>query len=220
MQYIDIIINNDSIKKKIKNTFVGTAEYVSPEVLNDNEIGYEVDIWAIGIIIYQMFTGYTPFRDKTEYLTFKRIQDLNYSFPIGFPDDAADLIKNLLQIDPTERLGSGSKGSINDFSALKEHNFFKGVIFDNINDKSPPFMEEFKIIPKRIKSKSKDYNENTSRHGTVKVIKSDIIEKKSPWLHYNTRKVVLDSSPKIEYIDPNKNIVKVIIFNKGCNLFN
>jgi hypothetical protein len=41
------------------------------------------------------------------------------------------------------------------------------------------------------------------------ILKQDIIEKKSPWFHYNTRKIVLDTSPKIEYIDPSKNIVKV-----------
>jgi 3-phosphoinositide dependent protein kinase-1 len=64
-----------------KNTFVGTAEYVSPEVLVDKEVGHECDLWALGCIIYQMFTGIAPFKDKTEYLIFKKILELDISYP-------------------------------------------------------------------------------------------------------------------------------------------
>jgi hypothetical protein len=60
--------------------------------------------------------------------------------------------------------------------------------------------------------KSQNSEIDHQRHkNTIQIIKHDIIEKKSPWFHYNTRKVVLDNTPKIEYIDPEKNVVKVII---------
>jgi 3-phosphoinositide dependent protein kinase-1 len=64
-----------------KNTFVGTAEYVSPEILVDKEVGHECDLWALGCIIYQMFTGVAPFKDKTEYLIFKKILALEIDYP-------------------------------------------------------------------------------------------------------------------------------------------
>jgi serine/threonine protein kinase len=45
-----------------KNSFVGTEQYVSPEVLLDNSHGSPVDLWALGVIVFQLFTGYTPFK--------------------------------------------------------------------------------------------------------------------------------------------------------------
>ena len=56
----------------------------------------------------------------------------------------------------------------------------------------------------------KNFNYSMKRNQTAKIIKEGILQKKSPWFHYNTRKIVLDSTPRIEYIDPVLNKVKVI----------
>ena len=186
-----------------KNTFVGTADYVSPGVLSDKDVSFEADLWALGVIIYQMFAGTPPFRDKTEYLIFKKINDMDYTFNENFPEEAKDLINKLLQKNPTDRLGS----DCSDYKIIKNHPFFRGIDWDNLN-REVPFSDKFIILPKDIKVKVKELP-GMERHATVKTIKSDIIEKKSPWFHYNTRRVVLDTSPKMEYIDPRKNIVKV-----------
>lgn len=66
---------------KAGNTFVGTAEYVSPEVLLDKESGPASDLWALGCIIYQFFVGKPPFSNKTEYLIFESILKANFKFP-------------------------------------------------------------------------------------------------------------------------------------------
>lgn len=55
---------------------MGTAEYISPELLENGEQGPGVDLWALGCIIYKMFSGRSPFKDKTEYLTFKNIKNI------------------------------------------------------------------------------------------------------------------------------------------------
>jgi len=47
----------------VRGSFVGTAEYVSPEMLNHTYCGKAGDLWALGCIIYQLFAGKTPFSD-------------------------------------------------------------------------------------------------------------------------------------------------------------
>lgn len=42
----------------------GTAEYLAPEIVNKSGHSYEVDIWTLGILIYEMINGFTPFRDS------------------------------------------------------------------------------------------------------------------------------------------------------------
>jgi serine/threonine protein kinase len=204
-------------KQKSKHTFVGTADYVSPEVLVDRPANHEVDLWALGCIIYQCFTGRTPFKEKTDYLIFKKILELNYDFPENFPEAAKDLVKCLMVNDPGQRLGSGSLGSENDFNALKLHPFFTGIDFDSLGQIQPPNKMDFKIYSNNSAIKNKFHGKSDGNLSTgnskiaIEMIKQDILEKKSPWFHYNTRKVVLYNIPKMEYIDPSKNIVKVDI---------
>ncbi len=194
-----------------KNTFVGTAEYVSPEVLVDKGAGPPSDLWALGCIIYQMFAGYSPFKDKTEYLVFKRILEQKYTFPPEMPEEAKSLIKALLIAEPEKRLGSGHEESLS-FFALKFHPFFKGLEFETLNKQEPPYRNEFKTKVTKVHQSQQNDIDDIARHkNTIQVIKQDIIEKKSPWFHYNTRKIVLDNTPKIEYIEPTKNVVKVIL---------
>ena len=88
----------------------GTAEYLSPEALNHAETGPETDLWALGCIIYQMFTGRSPFKEKTEFLVFRKIIENKISFPSYIPESAVSLIKGLLISNPSHILGAGQKG--------------------------------------------------------------------------------------------------------------
>ena len=82
-QNIMEFVSNFRIETEIEsqNSFIGTAEYISPEVIMGNNVSTESDLWAFGCIIYQMFVGHSPFREKTEYLIFKKILDQNIDFP-------------------------------------------------------------------------------------------------------------------------------------------
>lgn len=74
---------NDPLESEAKgSTFVGTAEYVSPEVLLDKASGPASDLWALGCIIYQFFAGRAPFKAKTEFLTFGLIVKGEVMYPV------------------------------------------------------------------------------------------------------------------------------------------
>jgi|TARA_R110002003_G_scaffold878_16_gene21793 3-phosphoinositide dependent protein kinase-1 len=99
-------------------SFVGTAEYVSPELLTDKNACKASDLWAFGCIIYQLLAGRPPFKAGNEYQTFQKIVGLEYSFPDGFPPLAKDLVERLLVLDPLTRLP---------MEHIKNHAFFDGV---------------------------------------------------------------------------------------------
>ena len=100
------------------NSFVGTAEYVSPELLTDKAACKASDLWAFGCIIFQLLSGRPPFKAANEYQTFQKIVHLDYEFPKGFPAVARDLVERLLVLDPTRRLT---------LENIKNHEFFEGV---------------------------------------------------------------------------------------------
>lgn len=100
------------------SSFVGTAEYVSPELLNEKNACKASDLWAFGCIIFQLLAGRPPFKAGNEYQTFQKIVALDYEFPIGFPLVARDLVERLLVLDPARRL---------QIEHIKNHQFFDGV---------------------------------------------------------------------------------------------
>ena len=73
-----------------KGTFVGTRDYISPEMVSDNVSGPFTDIWALGIIVFELYTGRRPWKGKDELGIFDQIQspDKSVHFTIEIPEDA------------------------------------------------------------------------------------------------------------------------------------
>ncbi|ODV62072.1 protein kinase PKH3, partial [Ascoidea rubescens DSM 1968] len=130
-------INNiNNIERRA--SFVGTAEYVSPELLQYNQCGFESDIWAIGCILFQFITGNPPFKAQTEFLTFQKIINLDYTFPNYYiPDYFKNLIANLLTPNPKQRIS---------LSNLRKHYFFNDTNWNDFNsiwNRNPPKLEPY-----------------------------------------------------------------------------
>ncbi len=113
------------------SSFVGTAEYVSPELLNDKWCGKEADVWSFGCIVYQMIAGKPPFKAANEYQTFQKVIKLQYAFSAGFPTVVRDLVRRILVTKPENRLT---------VQEVKEHYWFRDLTWDEscIWDKLPP----------------------------------------------------------------------------------
>ncbi|EDW82277.2 uncharacterized protein Dwil_GK25713, isoform A [Drosophila willistoni] len=124
---------------------VGTPDYISPEVLQsqgvDNEYGRECDWWSVGIFLYEMLFGETPFYADSLVGTYGKIMDHknSLSFPpeVEISEQAKSLIRAFLT-DRTQRLG---RYGIED---IKAHPFFRNDTwsFDNIRESVPPVVPE------------------------------------------------------------------------------
>ncbi|KAK4348127.1 hypothetical protein RND71_034466 [Anisodus tanguticus] len=119
-------------------SFVGTHEYVAHEVASGRSHGNAVDWWALGIFIYEMIYGRTPFAGASNEATLRNIVKKPLTFPTYAPATtsemhARDLISGLLNKDPNRRLGS-KRGAAD----VKTHPFFKGLNFALIRSVTPP----------------------------------------------------------------------------------
>ena len=200
------------VRVKRSMTFVGTAEYISPEVIGDRPAEFGTDIWAFGVMLYQMYYNSTPFKAITTYLTFRNIEKPQISFPDDkIPEPAKDLILKILVADPKKRLGGGDPGTEYDITHLKKHAFFKKIKWNNLHNTTPPGIKEYKFYECKKKSiykkqnKENDINDvykvfddtSKEKNKNVKIIKEGYIRKKSTWFHYEKRYIILDSSPRI-----------------------
>ncbi|XP_015237904.1 PREDICTED: 3-phosphoinositide-dependent protein kinase 1 [Cyprinodon variegatus] len=122
-------------KQARANSFVGTAQYVSPELLTEKSACKSSDLWALGCIIYQLVAGLPPFRAGNEYLIFQKIIKLEYEFPEKFFPKAKDLVEQLLSLDPSKRLGCEEMGG---YDPLKQHPFFDTISWSDLHLQTPP----------------------------------------------------------------------------------
>ncbi|XP_076241291.1 phosphoinositide-dependent kinase 1 isoform X5 [Calliopsis andreniformis] len=118
-------------------SFVGTAQYVSPELLTDKTASRASDLWALGCIVYQMVAGLPPFRSRSEYMIFQKILKLDYEIPDGFCELAKSLVSQLLVLEPTERLGAQDEHGAG-YPSIRAHPFFEGVDFETLHEQTPP----------------------------------------------------------------------------------
>lgn len=119
------------------NSLVGTEEYIAPEVIRGHGHNASVDWWTLGILLYEMLFGFTPFKGDSINKTFANILTKDISFPNNNPISRAckDLIKKLLIKNEAKRLGS-KMGAAD----IKKHPFFKRTQWSLLRNQEPPLI--------------------------------------------------------------------------------
>ncbi|KAJ3425513.1 aurora a [Anaeramoeba flamelloides] len=87
-----------------RTTFCGTLDYLSPEMIDGDGYGQTIDVWSVGILLYEFLVGKPPFEARGTSQTYKNIQNAQLRIPNYVSHGAKDLIKKLLKKDPEKRL--------------------------------------------------------------------------------------------------------------------
>lgn len=87
-----------------RNTLCGTIDYLSPELITRREYDDRVDVWALGVLAYELVVNHPPFEEDSKDITYKRIVSGDLKFPDTVSSDAQDLIMKLLRHKANDRI--------------------------------------------------------------------------------------------------------------------
>ena len=217
-----------------RGTFCGTTEYMSPELVNHQVYGKEIDVWSLGILLYEMIHGYSPFRPNkpkfNEKDVMENIKNHNLIFGKTVSDECKRLIYHLLDPDinkrytvediynsdfvkkyeklhydyPNNSLIQLYNGKINKSSEQNINN----AIINNINDENINFNNINNII-----NSNSEINKNKSINNNITYINNNY-QISEPRNEYNN--IYTNNNQKMKNIE-NDNIKKEVLFDYNHN---
>ncbi|XP_067631283.1 serine/threonine-protein kinase N isoform X8 [Eurosta solidaginis] len=119
-------------------TFCGTPEFLAPEVLTETSYTRAVDWWGLGVLIFEMLVGESPFPGDDEEEVFDSIVNDEVRYPRFLSLEAIAIMRRLLRKNPERRLGSSER----DAEDVKKQAFFRSISWDDLllRKVKPPFV--------------------------------------------------------------------------------
>jgi serine/threonine protein kinase len=87
-----------------RTTLCGTLDYLSPEMVDGKENDPAVDVWGLGVLLYELLVGSPPFQGESQKAIYRRIRMCDLRFPTFVTYLARDLISKFLKKDPAKRI--------------------------------------------------------------------------------------------------------------------
>ncbi|KQJ97814.1 serine/threonine-protein kinase D6PK [Brachypodium distachyon] len=177
-------------------SFVGTHEYLAPEIIKGEGHGSAVDWWTLGVFLHELMYGRTPFKGQTNRATLFNVVGQQLRFPedespaTATSEAARDLIRGLLAKEPQGRLGV-KRGA----AEIKQHPFFQGVNWALIRCSTPPGVPRAPVelvvvapavppAPRPVKPAPVPVNRVEMNYGGSKRIADDHVESGGKFLDF------------------------------------
>lgn len=113
---------------KTTRTFCGTPSYISPEVIREQDYSFSVDWWALGVLMFEMLSGYSPFEAPDDESLYRSIVNDEVQIPRPLSYEATSMLDGLLIKDPQTRLGCRERAE----QDILDHRFFLFKTTDNL----------------------------------------------------------------------------------------
>lgn len=157
-----------NLNENMRNTYCGTPDYLAPEMILRSTHNEKLDVWSLGVLTFELLTGVAPFTPSNIKERGKKMKALetnitkgNFDIPDSVPQEAANLIRKALTVDPNRRI------SAKDFI---EHEWF--IKLSIAKQKSPPpqitqvqRLEPANIVYKQVAPYKFDYSPHPSTNG-------------------------------------------------------
>jgi serine/threonine protein kinase len=116
------------------SSFCGTPDYIAPEIVHGIPYTHAVDWWSIGILIFELISGKTPFQDETSEKVYNNIQLFRIKWQPTVVGPAKDLVMALLKSDPKDRIQHAIQ--------VKSHAWFADLDWEKVEARQimPPFL--------------------------------------------------------------------------------
>ena len=170
----------------VRKTFCGTPEYIAPEMLLKKGHDTRVDIWSVGILMFELLAGYSPFVAKNNQDLYQNIRRLKIQWPKDMPPLAKNLIGKILKLNPLDR---PSLQEILDHQWFKQTKIIKPLLENKLNTPkdllayhmlSEPNEEILERINKLLKLTGKDADNTNAKNIAKENPDSDnVIQKKN-----------------------------------------
>ena len=183
--------SNFNVEGDVRKTFCGTPEYIAPEMLMKKGHDTRVDIWSIGILMFELLSGYSPFVAKSNQELYQNIRKLKIQWPKDMPPLAKNLISKILKLNPLDRPS---------FDEILNHQWFKNT----------------KMIKPLLENKMKNNKDLLAFH-MMNGCNDELLEKINNLLKLSGKdadntnaKSIVENAHEKEEVTKKKNIVKII----------
>ena len=187
-----VLTNENSLRK----TFCGTVEYMAPEIINNEKYDKSIDIWALGVLLFELIHGFSPFVFNNNYNqfnihdVFNNIKNHSFTFKKNISPECKDLIQKMLEFNSKDRISIEDIFQ-HDFIKLysKECNididvgFSQDIYFDNMKEEEKFQIPHISPIINTFKSKIDKDNNNDNN---IKLINSNC-SRNADSLHYKSQ---------------------------------
>lgn len=181
-------------EKKINlNNFIGTPQYCSPEILNNNvQNFFTCDVWSFGIIMYELFHNKTPFDDYNLNKMIENIKKGEFYLNEKLPNEIKDLIKKCLIVEQNKRIK---------LNEIFNHPFFKDFNFNDLYEKN---------VPENFKKSISSINENNKNNLLIEELYN---EDDNDYINKKNNNVSTDA--EIDYCSENSDEIEEKTYKKN-----